>query len=57
MYVKKTEYARTIARNKELEEQNEAQCYVIKRLLKENEKLKSDLKKYKEQYEHSMWED
>lgn len=54
MYVKKTEYARTIARNKELEEQNEAQCYVIKRLLKENKKLKSDLKKYKEQYEHSM---
>jgi len=44
MYVKKSEYAKTIARNKELEEQNEAQCYVIKNLLKENEEWKNRVK-------------
>jgi hypothetical protein len=44
MYVKKSEYAKTIARNKELEEQNEAQYYVIKKLLKENEEWKNRVK-------------
>jgi hypothetical protein len=44
MYVKKSEYAKTIARNKELEEQNEAQYYVIKNLLKENEEWKNRVK-------------
>ena len=57
MYVRKSEYARTVARNKELEEQNNAQYLVIKKLLKENKKLKEKLSKYKRQYEHSMWED
>lgn len=57
MYVRKSEYARTVARNKELEEQNNAQYLVVKKLLKENQKLKEELNKYKKQYEHSMWED
>ena len=55
MYVRKSEYARTVARNKELEEQNSAQYLVIKKLLKENQKLKAELSKYKKQYQHSMW--
>jgi len=46
MYVRKTEYARTVARNKELEEQNEAQYLVIKKLLKENQKLKDYIKEH-----------
>jgi hypothetical protein len=46
MYVRKTEYARTVARNKELEEQNEAQYLVIKKLLKENKKLKDYIKEH-----------
>ena len=44
MYVKKLEYARTVARNKELEEQNEAQYLVIKKLLKENAERKNRVK-------------
>lgn len=44
MYVRKSEYARTVARNKELEEQNNAQYLVIKKLLKENQKLKEEVK-------------
>ena len=46
MYVKKSEYAKTVARNKELEEQNEAQYLVIKKLLKENQKLKDYIKEH-----------
>jgi DNA-binding ferritin-like protein len=46
MYVKKSEYAKTIARNKELEEQNEAQYLVIKKLLKENKELKDYIKEH-----------
>ena len=46
MYVRKSEYAKTIARNKELEEQNEAQYLVIKKLLKENQKLKDYIKEH-----------
>jgi hypothetical protein len=46
MYVKKSEYARTVARNKELEEQNEAQYLVIKKLLNENKKLKDYIKEH-----------
>jgi DNA-binding ferritin-like protein len=46
MYVKKAEYAKTIARNKELEEQNEAQYLVIKKLLKENKELKDYIKEH-----------
>ena len=46
MYVRKSEYARTVARNKELEEQNNAQYLVIKKLLKENQKLKDYIKEH-----------
>jgi hypothetical protein len=46
MYVKKSEYARMVARNKELEEQNEAQYLVIKKLLNENKKLKDYIKEH-----------
>lgn len=46
MYVRKSEYARTVARNKELEEQNDSQYLVIKKLLKENQKLKDYIKEH-----------
>lgn len=46
MYVRKSEYVRTVARNKELEEQNNAQYLVIKKLLKENQKLKDYIKEH-----------
>lgn len=41
----------------EILEEAAKETKAYKDLEEENKKLKSDLKKYKEQYEHSMWED
>ena len=44
MYVKKTEYARTVKRNEELEDQAICQYDLIKKLLHENAELRKKVK-------------
>lgn len=57
MYVKKSEYARTVKRNEELEDQAICQYDLIKGLLKDIKNLKERLSKYEKLYEHNISEE